>query len=167
MLDYFCARSKDNKASSSMYIHTHSCAAGWLSARRTQPLIVNKRTRQDRQRGGGGNHPLLLGVITAVSGWASVFVSNRLQRFVAAPRDGRTPPPEATAVLGVSGGPRPCVAHTVTRFTTVAALFLLLLLTSGAGGGESVDDEAVGKLFAEKGEQFGRRAGAVGQLELL
>lgn len=50
-----------------------------------------------------------------------------------------------------------------------AAVTLLLLLTSGQAGrvGESVDDEAVGELFAEEGEQFGRCARAVGQLELL
>lgn len=57
--------------------------------------------------------------------------------------------------------------HGAGVFTTVATLSLLLLLTSGACGGESVDDEAVGKLFAEESEQFGGRAGAVGQLELL
>lgn len=147
------------------YVHTHTCATGWLSAHQcTQPPIVNKRTRHDCLHGDGGDHPLPLGVDTAVSGCAAVCeqptptVCGRAARRSDSSGCDRRARSER----------RPCVTlDAVTRFTTVAALSLLLLLTSGGGRGESVDDEAVGKLFAEESEQFGRCAGAVGQLELL
>lgn len=41
LLDYFCARSKDNKASSSMYIHTRARRAGSLPAARNHPSSIN------------------------------------------------------------------------------------------------------------------------------
>lgn len=112
------------------YVHTHTCATGWLSAHRcTQPPIVNTDT----------SRPLAWwrwqppGVVTAVSGCAAVCEQPTLRRFVAVPPDSSGCDRRA---LGVSSGRRPCVTlDTVTRFTTVAALSLLLLLASGGGRG--------------------------------
>lgn len=91
LLDYFCARSKDNKASSSMYIHTRAPRAGFLpTGAPNHPSSI--RTRHDRLHGGGGNHP----VSSLQSRVVPLFVSNRLS-------DGLWPcrqtPLDATAVL--------------------------------------------------------------------
>lgn len=112
------------------YVHTHTCATGWLSAHQcTQPPIFNKRTSAGTVAVATTRCcPLVLSLQPRA---VPLFVSNRLRRFVAMLPDGQT-----TAMLGLSGGWRPCVTlDTATRFTTVAALSLLLLLASGGGQG--------------------------------